>query len=104
MQGKLKRTKPFYVPQFEALKALTAPEVCALALVPCPPPLSHMLTCCCSFANQEHKNLKITMAAPEWFHLRHGEFAYPKDVYKNDGACACGRLIRTLPPSGNIIS
>lgn len=25
------------------------------------------------------------MAAPEWFHLRHGEFAYPKDVYKNDG-------------------
>ncbi|KAI0365469.1 UROD/MetE-like protein [Pilatotrama ljubarskyi] len=57
-QSKLKRTKQFYVPQFEALKALTAPE--------------------------EHKNLKITMAAPEWFHLRHGEFAYPKDVYKND--------------------
>ncbi|KAM5537808.1 hypothetical protein V8D89_008576 [Ganoderma adspersum] len=56
--SKLKRTKPFYVPQFEALKALTAPE--------------------------EHKNLKITVAAPEWFHLRHGEFAYPKDVYKND--------------------
>ena len=26
------------------------------------------------------------MAAPEWFHLRHGEYAYPKDVYKNDGA------------------
>ena len=35
---------------------------------------------------QEHKNLKITMAAPEWFHIRHGEHAYPKDVYKNDGA------------------
>ncbi|KAI0686217.1 UROD/MetE-like protein [Earliella scabrosa] len=56
--GKLKRTKPFYIPQYEALKALTAPE--------------------------EHKNIKITMAAPEWFHLRHGEYAYPKDVYKND--------------------
>ncbi|TBU22674.1 UROD/MetE-like protein [Dichomitus squalens] len=56
--SKLKRTKQFYVPQYEALKALTAPE--------------------------EHKSLKITMAAPEWFHLRHGEYAYPKDVYKND--------------------
>ncbi|KAH9943032.1 UROD/MetE-like protein [Epithele typhae] len=56
--AKLKRTKPFFVSQFEALKALTAPE--------------------------EWKNLKMTMTAPEWFHLRHGEFAYPKDVYKND--------------------
>ncbi|KAI0655349.1 UROD/MetE-like protein [Cubamyces menziesii] len=56
--SKLKRTKPFYVPQYEALKALTTPE--------------------------EHKNIKITMAAPEWFHLRHGEYAYPKDVYNND--------------------
>ncbi|KAI0333365.1 UROD/MetE-like protein [Cubamyces sp. BRFM 1775] len=56
--SKLKRTKPFYVPQYEALKAFTTPE--------------------------EHKNIKITMAAPEWFHLRHGEYAYPKDVYKND--------------------
>lgn len=25
------------------------------------------------------------MCAPEWFHLRHGEHAYPKDVYANDG-------------------
>lgn len=25
------------------------------------------------------------MCAPEWYHLRHGEYAYPKDVYKNDG-------------------
>jgi len=24
------------------------------------------------------------MCAPEWFHLRHGEYAYDKDVYKND--------------------
>ncbi|KAF7799983.1 hypothetical protein EIP86_011226 [Pleurotus ostreatoroseus] len=57
-RSKLERTKPFYVPQYEALKKLTKPE--------------------------EHKNLKITMCAPEWFHLRHGEYAYPKDVYKTD--------------------
>ncbi|OBZ65412.1 Uncharacterized protein YxjH [Grifola frondosa] len=56
--GKLKRTRPFYVPQFEALKKLTTPE--------------------------EHKNIKITMCAPEWFHLRHGHYAYPKEVYAND--------------------
>ena len=33
----------------------------------------------------------MTMAAPEWFHLRHGEFAYPKDVYSNDGTSAYRR-------------
>ncbi|EMD41171.1 hypothetical protein CERSUDRAFT_80798 [Gelatoporia subvermispora B] len=57
-ESKLKRTKQFYVPQFEALKKFTKPE--------------------------EHKNLKITMCAPEWFHLRHGVYAYPKEVYAND--------------------
>ncbi|CCM06588.1 uncharacterized protein FIBRA_08866 [Fibroporia radiculosa] len=57
-ESKLKRTKPFYIGQFEALKKLTKPE--------------------------EHKNLKITMCAPEWFHLRHGPYAYPKSVYKDD--------------------
>ncbi|EPS99730.1 hypothetical protein FOMPIDRAFT_1024052 [Fomitopsis schrenkii] len=57
-ESKLKRTKPFYVGQYEALKALTKPE--------------------------EHKNLKITMCAPEWFHLRHGSYAYPKSVYPTD--------------------
>ena len=32
MQSKLKRTKQSYVPQFEALKALTTPEVsCSLS-------------------------------------------------------------------------
>jgi len=30
------------------------------------------------------KNLKLTLCAPEWFHLRHGEHAYSKDVYQND--------------------
>ncbi|KAL5534368.1 hypothetical protein ACEPAG_830 [Sanghuangporus baumii] len=57
-ESKLKRTKPFYIDQFQALKASTKPE--------------------------EHKSLKLTMCAPEWYHLRHGEYAYPKDVYKND--------------------
>ncbi|KAH8120189.1 UROD/MetE-like protein [Phellopilus nigrolimitatus] len=57
-ESKLKRTKPFYKAQFEALKALTKPE--------------------------EHKSLKITMCSPEWYHLRHGEYAYNKEVYKND--------------------
>ncbi|GJE97270.1 UROD/MetE-like protein [Phanerochaete sordida] len=56
--GKLSRARPFYVPQFEQLKALTTPD--------------------------EHPRLKITMCAPEWYHLRHGEYAYPKSVYAND--------------------
>lgn len=25
------------------------------------------------------------MCAPEFFHLRHGEYSYPKNVYANDG-------------------
>ncbi|KAH9949136.1 hypothetical protein B0H21DRAFT_729685 [Amylocystis lapponica] len=57
-ESKIKRTKAFYIEQYESLKAITAPE--------------------------EHKNIKITICAPEWFHLRHGPHAYPKDVYKND--------------------
>ncbi|KZT09085.1 UROD/MetE-like protein [Laetiporus sulphureus 93-53] len=57
-ESKLKRIKPFYVDQYEALKQLTKLE--------------------------EHGHIKITMCAPEWFHLRHGPYAYPKSVYKND--------------------
>ncbi|EKM58757.1 uncharacterized protein PHACADRAFT_248829 [Phanerochaete carnosa HHB-10118-sp] len=57
-ESKLSRTQPFYVSQFEALKALTTPE--------------------------EHSRIKITICAPEWYHLRHGEYAYPKSVYAND--------------------
>ncbi|EPQ60557.1 UROD/MetE-like protein [Gloeophyllum trabeum ATCC 11539] len=56
--GKLRRTKPFYKDQFEYLKSITKPE--------------------------EHRNLKITVCAPEWFHLRHGPYAYDKNVYSND--------------------
>lgn len=57
-EGKLERTKPFYVEQFEALKALTSPE--------------------------EHGRLKLTVCAPEWYHLRHGPYAYSKEAYKTD--------------------
>ncbi|KDQ63463.1 hypothetical protein JAAARDRAFT_169300 [Jaapia argillacea MUCL 33604] len=57
-QGKLKRTKPFYKDQFEYLKSVTKPE--------------------------EHHGIKITVCAPEWFHLRHGPFAYDKGVYGSD--------------------
>jgi hypothetical protein len=31
-ESKLRRTKPFYIAQFEALKALTKPEVCLIPL------------------------------------------------------------------------
>ncbi|KLO17052.1 UROD/MetE-like protein [Schizopora paradoxa] len=56
--GKLRRTKSFYGEQFEQLKKLTKPE--------------------------EHKFLKLTVCAPEWYHLRHGEYAYDKSIYSND--------------------
>jgi len=57
--SKIKRTKPCaYGAEFERLKSLVKPE--------------------------EVKSIKITMAAPEWFHLRHGQYAYPSDVYAND--------------------
>ncbi|THH11244.1 hypothetical protein EW146_g8102 [Bondarzewia mesenterica] len=57
-ESKLRRTKPFYKAQFEYLKKISPPE--------------------------DVKNIKITMCAPEWFHLRHGPYAYNKEVYKND--------------------
>lgn len=28
--------------------------------------------------------IKVTLAAPEWFNLRHGEHSYDKSVYAND--------------------
>ncbi|KZT13295.1 UROD/MetE-like protein [Laetiporus sulphureus 93-53] len=57
-ESKIKRTKPFYVGQFENLKRLTAQE--------------------------EYGHIKLTICAPGWYHLRHGPYAYPKDVYAND--------------------
>ena len=36
-------------------------------------------------APEEVKNIKITLAAPNWYHLRYKEGkAYPKDVYSSD--------------------
>ncbi|GAA5977421.1 hypothetical protein JCM5350_004683 [Sporobolomyces pararoseus] len=57
-KSKLKRTKPMYRPEFEYTASLVPPELV--------------------------KSVKLTLAAPQWFHLRHGEHAYPKDVYAND--------------------
>ncbi|ORY84679.1 hypothetical protein BCR35DRAFT_302996 [Leucosporidium creatinivorum] len=56
--GKLVRNKPMYRPEFEYVASLVAPE--------------------------EVKNVKITLAAPEWYHLRHGEHAVDKSVYPTD--------------------
>ncbi|KAI6044717.1 UROD/MetE-like protein [Pisolithus marmoratus] len=53
--SKIKHVESGYLPQFEALKALVQPE--------------------------EVKNIKLTLAAPEWFHLRHGEHAFRAGVY-----------------------
>ncbi|KAK4700311.1 5-methyltetrahydropteroyltriglutamate--homocysteine methyltransferase, partial [Phenoliferia sp. Uapishka_3] len=58
-QSKLVRNKPMYRPQFEFL-ASTLPM-------------------------EEIKDAKMTLCAPEWFHLRHGAHAYG-DVYENDAA------------------
>jgi len=58
--GKLKRNKPLYKDQFEGLKKFVSAD--------------------------EVKNLKLTLCAPEWFHLRHGEHAYNRGVYENDEA------------------
>lgn len=54
----IKRTKSCYRADFEYLKSLVSP--------------------------QEVSGIKLTLAAPEWFNLRHGEHSYSKDVYAND--------------------
>ncbi|RJE19470.1 Methionine synthase [Aspergillus sclerotialis] len=57
--GKIKHVGSTYVDQFKYLASLVPPE--------------------------EVKNLKITLAAPNWYHLRYKEGkAYPKDVYSSD--------------------
>ncbi|BGP19202.1 hypothetical protein JCM10213_002103 [Rhodosporidiobolus nylandii] len=57
-KGKLVRNKPMYRPEFDFLAKSVAPE--------------------------EVKNIKITLAAPEWYHLRHGEHAFDKAVYPTE--------------------
>lgn len=57
--GKIKHVGSTYVDQFKYLAGLVPKD--------------------------EVKNLKITLAAPNWYHLRYREGkAYPKDVYAND--------------------
>ncbi|KAI6114100.1 UROD/MetE-like protein [Pisolithus sp. B1] len=78
--GKIRHVKSGYLPQFEALKALVQPE--------------------------EVKNIKLTLAAPEWFHLRHGEHAFRPGVYANrdeyfdDIAAAYRRELKVLYAAG----
>lgn len=57
--GKIKHIGSTYTEQFDFLKSLVKPD--------------------------QVKNLKLTLAAPNWYHLRYKEGrAYPKDVYAND--------------------
>ena len=57
--GKIKHVGSTYVNEFKYLASVVPPE--------------------------EVKNLKITLAAPNWYHLRYKEGnAYPKDVYSSD--------------------
>ena len=76
--GRIKRTKPCaYGTEFQRLAKLVPADVRLPNTLVSQLGLNVVL--------QEVKNIKITMAAPEWFHLRHGRYAYPSDVYKNDG-------------------
>ncbi|KAJ3987764.1 hypothetical protein F5890DRAFT_1623617 [Lentinula detonsa] len=57
--GKIRRTKPFYVEEFKAIKSVVSAE--------------------------EVKNIKINMCPPSWWHHRHGsDLAYDLTVYKSD--------------------
>lgn len=39
---------------------------------------------------ERHGELKLTLAAPNWYHLRYKEGkAYPKDVYQSDEVRCC---------------
>ncbi|KAI0667232.1 UROD/MetE-like protein [Trametes maxima] len=58
--GKLERTSPLYGEAFDFLKKAAGPE------------------------NVE--KLKVTMGAPEWYHFRHGKYAYEATVYASDDA------------------
>ncbi|KAG6873567.1 hypothetical protein C0992_008612 [Termitomyces sp. T32_za158] len=58
--GKIKRTKPLYLDQFNYVKKLVSAE--------------------------DVKHIKVTMCSPSWYHQRHGsDFTYDLSVYKNDG-------------------
>ncbi|KAN0076800.1 hypothetical protein V8E55_010655 [Tylopilus felleus] len=78
--SKIRYVKSGYLPQFEALKALVHPD--------------------------EVKNIKVTLAAPEWFHLRHGNYAFKPEVYPdreayfNDIAAAYRQELEVLYAAG----
>jgi len=55
--GKIKHVKSGYVPQFEAVKKLVHPD--------------------------EVRNIKITVASPEWLDMHHGEHAFARGVYNS---------------------
>jgi len=57
-KGKLVREKPMYRPEFEYLKSIVQPH--------------------------QVPHIKLTLAAPEWYHLRHGEHARDHEVYPNE--------------------
>lgn len=63
--GPIKRVKPCYRPAFEFVKA-------------------QVESSSSSSAASEVAGIKMTLAAPEWFHLRHGEYSYARTVYEND--------------------
>jgi len=57
--GKIKRTQPFYVDHFKALKSIVSPE--------------------------EVGRIKVNMCPPTWFHQRHGsDLTYDRTVYRSD--------------------
>ncbi|KAI0628637.1 UROD/MetE-like protein [Trametes polyzona] len=58
LQGKLERTKPLYGEAFDFLKKVAGPE--------------------------NVQKLKLTVGAPEWYHFRHGRYAYEPTAYTND--------------------
>ena len=79
-QGKIKRTRSWYVDEFNYTKSLVAPEVSTRLFVVGGRFDRNVF--------QDVKNIKITMCAPSWFHQRHGsDETYDLSVYKNDGRC-----------------
>jgi len=77
---KIRWIKSGYVPQFESLKQFVHPD--------------------------QIKNIKITMVAPEWYHIRHGEHAFKPGVYAdredffNDLAAAYRQELDALYAAG----
>ncbi|KAF7347889.1 Methionine vitamin-b12 [Mycena venus] len=77
--GKIKRTVPFYVDHFKALKAVVPPEVTSLE------PWSFWKISPTVFITQDVSRIKVNMCPPTWIHQRHGsDLTYDPAVYKSD--------------------